>query len=299
MTGGFHIRVEHLKLIAASHVRNSLRSGAGVIFLVLSMLVGLILAGIAVFPVEAAMKFSEKLGGQQETAAQVFDKAIHKWGPSVLDTVVGATPAQAHHLLVDKPALISLFLVLLIIFLPFLAALGGFNQTAGDIGSRGLRYLLLRTERANIYLGRLIGTYLFTLAVITVIILVVGLYVIIKVKFYPAGDVVLWMLQGWFACALFALPWIALYAWISASIPMSFLSLLVAAGGLVFWVILVAVMRGKVDEAGYAIYATPWGFKWWLLDPSAGKMVAGIAVMLAFTGLFTFLGLRTFHRRDM
>jgi len=27
--------------------------------------------------------------------------------------------------------------------------------------------------------------------------------------------------------------------------------------------------------------------------------VAGIAVMLAFTGLFTFLGLRTFHRRDM
>ena len=299
MSGGFHIRTEHLKLIATSHVRNSLRGAAGVIFLILSMLVGLILAAIAVFPVEAAMKFSEKIGGQQETAAQVFDKAIHKWGPSVLDTVVGASPGQAHYLLDNKPALISLFLVLLVIFLPFFAALGGFNQTAGDIGSKGLRYLLLRTERSNIFLGRLIGTYVFTLTVITVIVAVVGLYVMLKVRFYPATDVAGWMFRGWIACAIFAMPWVALYAWISAAVPMPFLSLLVGAGGLIFWIAIVAIMRGKAEWIGYAAYATPWGYKWWLFDPSAGKVILGVVVMLAFTGLFTFLGLRTFHRRDM
>ena len=298
MIAGLHIRGSHLKLIAASHVRNSLRNGAGVIFLVLSMLIGLVLATIAVLPVEQFMRVAENKG-IADSAEMLFNKAVMDWGPGVLSAFVGATPEQSAFLLGDTPALVSLFLILLFAFLPFLVHLSGFNQTAGDIGSRGLRYLLLRTERANVYLGRLIATYLFTLAVITVIIAVVGVYVIVKVRFYSAGDVALWLLRGWFAAAVFVMPWVAFSAWISAAVPMPFLSLLVSNGGLAFWVIFVAIMRGKLDELGYAAYATPWGFKWWLLDPSLGKMLGGVLIMLAFTAVLTLLGLRTFHRRDV
>lgn len=298
MMAGMHVRASHLKLIAGSHVRNSLRNGAGVIFLVLSMLVGLVLATIAVLPVEKFMSLAENRG-VGKTAEQLFTQAINEWGPGVLRAFVGSTPEQSEFFLVDKPALVSLFLILLFAFLPFLGFLSGFNQTAGDIGSRGLRYLLLRTERPNVFLGRLIGTYLFTVAVITVIIAVVGLYVMVKVKFYGAGDVALWLLRGWFAAAVFVMPWVAFCAWISAAIPIPFLSLLVAQGGLAFWIIFVAIMRGKADELGYAAYATPWGYKWWLLDPSLGKMLGAVLIMLAFTALLTFLGLRTFHRRDV
>lgn len=293
MSGGYHIRGSHLKLIATSHIRNSLRSGSGVIFLVLSMIVGLVLAGIAVAPIEALVKNAGKAGGM------AFDEAVQDYGPKLLGTFVDASADQMRYLLSSKPALISLFLILLMAFLPFLAALSGFNQTSGDIGSRGLRYLLLRTERANIFFGRLIGTYVFTLVVITVIIAVVGLYVIIKVEFYPAGDVILWLLRGWLACAIFIMPWIALTSWISASMDMPFLSLLVSQLGLLVWVILVAVMKGRLEEAGYAAYATPWGFKWWLLHSSPEMFLLGAVIMLAFTALFTFLGLRTFHRRDV
>lgn len=298
MSAGFHIRGSHLKLIASSHVRNSLRNGAGVIFLVLTMLVGLVLATIAVLPVEQFSKLSRE-AGMGDSAELLFNRAVAEWGPKVLSTFVGATDEQSYYFLATKPALVSMFLILLFAFLPFLAFLSGFNQTAGDIGSRGLRYLLLRTERANVFLGRLIGTYLFTLVVITVIITVVALYLVIKVKFYSAGDVLGWALRGWLAAALFVMPWIALSSWISASIPIPFLSLLVAEGGLVFWVVLVAIMRGKAEALGYASYATPWGYKWWLLDPSAGKMLGGFAIMLVFTGVFSFLGLRTFHHRDV
>lgn len=298
MIAGFHIRTSHLKLIASSHVRNSLRNGAGVIFLVLSMLIGLVLATIAVLPVEQFMKLADNHGAAA-TAEALFNKAVSDWGPGVLSAFVGATPEQSVFFLAEKPALISLFLILLFAFLPFLAFLSGFNQTAGDIGSRGLRYLLLRTERSNVYLGRLIGTYLFTVAVITVIMVVVGLYIIVKVKFYGTADVALWLGRGWLAAALLVMPWIAFSAWISAAIPVPFLSLLVSQGGLAFWVVLVAIMRGKLDELGYAAYATPWGYKWWLLDPSLGKMFGGMIAMLAFTALLTFLGLRTFHRRDV
>jgi hypothetical protein len=289
--GGYHVRGSHLKLIAASHLRNSLRSGAGVIFLVLSMLVGLVMATIAVLPTEMAAK--------QKGGKFAMDNLIQSVGPDVLDFVVGATPEQSRFWLVEKPALISLFLILLIVVLPFLAALSGFNQTSGDISSRGLRYLLLRTERANVFLGRLIGTYLFTLAVISIVILVVGVYVCAKTDFYATGDVILWLLRGWVACAFILAAWIAFSAWMSASIDTPFLVLLINLVGLAVWVIVIAIMKGKADAVGYAAYATPWGFKWWLLHPSIGMFFAGILVMLVFTAGFVVLGLRTFHKRDV
>jgi len=295
MMAGLHVRVDHLKLIAASHVRNSLRSGSGVIFLIVSMIVGLILAGIAVFPVEILMRESEKHSG----SGDAFNAAVNHFGPQVLDTVMSANAEQSRYLLQDHPALISLFAILLMLFLPFITALSSFNQTSGDIGTRGLRYLLLRTERANIFLGRLIGTYLFSLAVLTIIIIVVGLYVIIKVKFYPAGDVLGWMVRVWFVCAIYSMPWVAMCAWVSATIPIPIVSLVVSAIGLLAWLGLVWGFSGKVSALSNAAYATPWGYKWWLLDGSAGSFVLGVLVMLAFTALFTFLGLRTFHKRDV
>jgi hypothetical protein len=395
MISGVHIRSSHLKLIASSHVRNSLRSGSGVIFLVLALLAGLVLATIAVFPSDQALTIGELFGskeldpetpmiedvarapnadarrealdrlrdlekkkteyvdnalkdreGKADSAvgrvvdehkgkwvginkrflqaidkgdvveiqrireeqrpvetkmgiALAFEKSIHSWGPSVVGTVTNMDDDDTSNILEDKPALISLFMLLLTLFLPFLTALGAFNQTAGDIGTRGLRYLLLRTERANVYLGRMIGTYLFTLTVITVIIAVVGIYLMIKVPFYSSGDMFLALLRGWFMCAIFALPWVALCAWISALIPMPFLSLLVSAGGLAFWVIINAIARSKADAAEYVSYLTPWGFKWWLYSANIGKVLGGVAIMLAFTALFVFLGLRYFNRRDV
>lgn len=290
--GSYHIRPSHLELIAASHVRNSLRSGAGVIFLVLSMIFGVMLAGgFGVFPFEMVAK--------TKGAEFALNELIAEYGPRMLSFVADIDQEQSQFLLVTKPAMISLFLMVLILLVPYFSMLSGFNQTSGDIGSRGLRYVLLRTERANVFLGRLIGTYIFTVAVITIIVFVTGIYILVKVDLYPAGDVIPWLLRGWLACCIFVLPWIALCAWISASMDSPFLSLLVSLVGLVVFVILIWVMKGKAEAIGYGSYITPWGFKWWLLHSSFAKFLAGIAVMLAFGGLFTFLGLRTFHRRDV
>jgi hypothetical protein len=152
MSGGYHIRGEHLKLIATAHVRNSLRSGAGVIFLVMSMIVGVVLAAFAIMPVELMQKEAAKLG-ESARASQAFNKIVEDYGPRLLDFFTNVGTEQSQYLLRDKPAVVTLFIVLMIAFLPFLANLSGFNQTSGDIGSKGLRYLLLRTERPNIFLG--------------------------------------------------------------------------------------------------------------------------------------------------
>jgi hypothetical protein len=289
------LRGDHVRLIATSYLWTSLRSGAGVIFLVLSMIVGLVLAGIAVWPVETL----EAMSKSGKSADVHFSEIVQEFGPKVLHAFTDASPDQASYLLNDRPALVSLFFILLLAFIPFLASLSGFNQTSGDIGSKGLRYMLFRTERANIFIGRLIATYLFTVAVITLIIAVVGLYTVVKVKFYPAADVVAWLARGWLGCAVFLLPWVALSAWISTTMEIPFLSLLITELGLLLWVVIVHVMATNFDQASYGAYATPWGYKWWLLDASAAKMSAGVAVMLGFTAVFTWLGLRHLDRRDL
>jgi len=297
MTGDYHLRGDHLNLIARSHVRNSLRSGGGVIFLILSMLIGIGFAAAAILPIEAIQK-ADSLG-KHEDASRAFNKLVTDYGPGVLRSFTNVDADQATYLLRDKPALVTVFLVLMIFFMPFLAALSGFNQTSGDIGSKGLRYFLLRTERGNIFLGRLIGTYLFTLAVIAIIFAVFGLYLMVKVRFYPAGDVTWWLVQGFVDCAIYVMPWVAFCAWISASVEIPFLVLVICELGLLFWTILVYILKGKAAWMAYAGFGTPWGWKWWLFDPSIGTWLGGAAAMLGFTALFTWMGLRTFHRRDL
>jgi len=290
-----HVRTEHLKLVSGTYMRTSLRSGAGVIFLVLSMIVGLVLAGIATLPVET-LQLAAKNG---QSAQMAFNEAVAKFGPGVIEYFTNASPDTAKYWLADQPALMSLFLIMMLAFLPFLASLAGFNQTSGDIGSKGLRYLLLRTERANIFLGRMVATYVFTLAVVTVIFAVVAVYTVAKVPYYGTGEVLWWLLRGWFASAMFLLPWVALTAWVSAMMEFPFLSLLISELGLVLWIVITYVMGKNVDELHNAAYATPWGYKLWLLDPNPGMVLAGVAVMVAFTGVFTWLGLRHFDKRDL
>jgi hypothetical protein len=295
MIAGLHVRRDHLKLVATTYLRTSLRSGAGVIFLVLSMIVGLVLAGISVLPIETLQLMAKN--GQNAQVA--FDEGVAKFGPSVIGVFSNASDDTTRYWLTSQPALMSVFLIMMLVFLPFLAVLAGFNQTSGDIGSKGLRYLLPRTERANIFLGRMIATYLFTVAVITLIIAVVALYVVIKVPYYGTGDVLWWLARGWLACVVFVLPWAALTAWISATMEYAFLSLLIAEVGLLLWIVVVHIAGNKLDALGYAAYATPWGYKFWLIDPNPGVVLAGIAAMLGFTAVFTWLGVRHFDKRDL
>ena len=232
-----HLRGRHVGLIAKTHVRYSIRGGAGLIFLIISMLAGLMMAGIVISPVEDIQRMEKKAGGEGNTQ-KVLDEVVHKVGIPAIKRFTSGDEEQAKYLALEKPALVSAFMVILMFFLPFLVSLGAFNQTAGDIGNRGLRYQLLRTERVNIFVGRFLGTAAFTFLVLGALMALVMLYLVIKAKFYPAGDVVLWMLRGYLAMVVYALPWIALCAWISTVIDSAFGSLVVAVLIVMFWPVL-------------------------------------------------------------
>ncbi len=294
----YHVRSGHLNLISRTHVRYSIRGGAGLVFVFLSLLCGLLIANVVISPVEGIQKIQEK-SGQSTDTREILDEVVDKVGYPAVTRFAGASDEQADYLLKEKPALISAFIIVLIFFLPFLISLGAFNQTSGDIANRGLRYQLLRTERPNIFLGRFIGTFLFSLIVLAILVGVVMAYLVFKARFYDSGSVVLWLAQGYLAMAIYSLPWVALCAWVSTGIDSPFGALVIDQLLIGFWPILVYMAKGALPAAGNLGYLMPWGWKWWLVHPSPLHWLVGTVVMLAFTALFLWLGLRHFQKRDL
>ncbi|HSD89453.1 MAG TPA: hypothetical protein VLB44_18110, partial [Kofleriaceae bacterium] len=229
---------------------------------------------------------------------QVNDQ-VQKAARKVLDWTIEPSDDELDYLTKDHPAMISAFLIMLMMFVPFLTCLGGFNQTAGDIDTKGLRYLLIRTERSNIFLGRLIGTYLFAMAVFLILFLVLGAYMASNIKVHSPGEMLAWMASGYLRVMLFVAPYMAVCAWISCAIASPFGSLAISLLIVYFYPLIIYIGSKSADAISYGNLATPWGYKWWLFAPLGPKFFGGIAMMIAFTALFTFLGHRYFGKRDL
>lgn len=307
-----HFRGSHIRLIARYYAKNLLRGGMGILFTLAALFVGLSIAAGCLTPVEALHKAARQ---QQKQAAagmpnpqaagpgvqkkDIVEGVTQEIGLPVAKWATGGDEEQAKFLVRQRPALVSAIMMILIFCLPFLVCLGSFNQLSGDIQYKGLRYLLLRTERANIFFGRLIGTLLFTLAVLGIVFLVLFLYLAFKARFYPTWEVFLWMLHGYFAVALFALPYIALCAWISAALDSPFLSLVICEMLTIFPIVFVAVATNVNQHLEFLGWVTPWPFKFTLLHYNPLFVLGAACDMLLFTALFLFLGMRHFQRRDL
>src|SRR5437588_11505151 len=194
------IRAPHLQLIARHSVRHSLRGGAGLIAILATLVIGLGMASIVVSPLEAVEQKMSASHVDADQAKQMTGEAgaeVIKIAKKGMGWAIGASDAQIDYLVSDKPALISAILILLMIVTPLCACLGAFNQTSGDNASRGMRFLLIRTERANIFLGRLIGTTLFSFAVFAALFVILAIYIAVKIHVHPTGDMMLWLAGGY------------------------------------------------------------------------------------------------------
>jgi ABC-type transport system involved in multi-copper enzyme maturation permease subunit len=297
------LRKEHLNLIARHSLKHGLRGGAGLVSIALTLLVGLFLAQCAVGPLERVERDIERTTrldeSQKGLVKQQANEQLVKLAVQGMEMAMDPSPEQLDYLTEDKPAIVSVLLVLLFLATPFFACLGGFNQTAGDIGSKGLRFLLFRTERANIFWGRFFGTLGFVALVNLLLFVILGIYMAAKIKVHPAGDMLMWMGQGYLRMMLFTLPYVALCAWISSVMDSAFgalaISLLIA-----FIAPMILGIAGSVESIiKNAQFITPWGWKYWLLEPPGLKFLGGTAAMLAFSALFLWLGHRNFTRRDL
>ncbi|MFT4515222.1 MAG: hypothetical protein ACI89X_000122 [Planctomycetota bacterium] len=296
--------------------RYSVRGGVGLVFLLLSLTFGLMVAHITLQPVEMISKQVQELmvdKDPDEITEVVLDRLVEQATPAVAwvlskrdtgdDDVDRAESKSADewasYLLRDRPAMLSAIFLILMFGWPLIVAFGAFDLYAGDISSRQLRYQLLRADRASIFFGRLFGTLVTFTLVLILLGATVSLYMAAKLPLYEFGELMSWTVYG--VCALFivTLPYVALCSWISASIGGSFASLSIVVliiGG----VPLIAMFgRMQAESAGYINYLLPWGFQTRLFHHEPSQVALAVGGCAVQTVFFGWLGYRKFMRRDL
>lgn len=303
----------HVLLIAKYSARYSVRGGIGLVFLLLSLTFGLLVAHMMLQPVEmGAVQIAKhsRSGDKQEATQEALEiitrqaKPVVAWmlKPSSAEPD-GAADAAADQwtdfLLEDRPALLSAIFLILLFGWPLVVAFGAFDLYSGDIGSRQLRYQLLRVDRGSIYFGRLLGMLVTFVLVLLLLGTTVTAYMGLKLSFYAWPALIGWAAYGTLALVVVSVPYIALCAWISTAFGSSFASLTIASlviGG----VPLFAMLGGMTHEAAsYVNYLLPWGFQMRLFHHEPAQVALAVGGCLLQTALFAWLGHRKFTTRDL
>ena len=326
------VSARHIRLIGTYWMRYVIRSGAGLVFLLIALVFGLSVAHIVLMPVEQIMV--QKAKDSQEASREKIVSTIVEFGRPVIRWTLGIksdeedpssaalqegvfSPSEGaiveqmipqqqgqrdpwtSFLLDERPALLSIIFLILIFGMPFLISFLAFNQIAGDVQNRGLRYVLLRTERANIFIGRFMGTAIFSTLVIAFIIATITFYLGVKIKIYSAGPLAAWALHGFLALAILMLPYIALCLWISTLADSPFLSLVLAKvviGGVLLFAFLGSLAW---KPAIYLNFALPWGVQNHLLHPELAHSLGTALACLGYMSIFLCLGYYRFETRDL
>jgi len=307
------VKTRHVLLIAKYSARYSVRGGIGLVFLLLSLSFGLLVAQAMLQPVElGASQFAKRSrsGDQQEARQYVLEqltersKPVIAWmlKPSSAEPDAAADRAAddwTDYLLDDRPGMLSAIFLILLFGWPLVVAFGAFDLYSGDIGSRQLRYQLLRTDRSSIYFGRLLGMLATFVIVLVLLGTTVTAYMGLKLGLYPWPALLGWGAYCTLAMVVVSVPYIALCAWISTGFGSSFASLTIASL-VVSGVPLFALLGQRLHEsAAYVNYVLPWGFQMRLFHHDPVQVALAVSGCVLQTALFLWLGYRKFTRRDL
>lgn len=144
------IQIKHVRVLAGFEFRQMVRSAPG------------ILAGAFLFfPMAWLMS---KLAGNAEVLNDIASGNISQEWTFLLQAVKYLTDLDEgfmNRLFVEHSPFITSMFVLTAFATPFLTMIAALDQNATDIGAKGIRFLLPRTSRDNLLVGRFLGTLLF------------------------------------------------------------------------------------------------------------------------------------------
>ncbi len=294
------IDLRQVLLLATERLRSAVASRAGLIFAALVVASAIIAVDAIVSPIEV---LEDWLGAGPPSApadAGLLSAVAESQHLRALATwVTQGDPARSAYLLQERPAILSGILLVLLLWTPFLAALGSFDQTAGDVDSRWIRFVLIRCERSSVFGGRLLAAGAIVMAVYALLVASLVAYLDWRLGLYPTASLAGWGWQGYQALTAFALPHVALCAWVSAASRSSLRALGACLVAVALPIAILGVSAAQWEGAGAWVRLHPWGWKYQLLDPDPGARAAAFGAMLGFTAVFTIAGAATFQRRDL
>jgi ABC-2 type transport system permease protein len=307
--------VDDLKEIGAiwrGETTRALRTGRVLVLLLLFLLfVGLALMGVGLLSNQAvagAMRLAPDANPDQVkqgllSAKKQFLSAFFTDDERLLDS------------LAELPLVLLVVFKLTLRFVPLFIALMGFDQVAGEVGPRSIRYLIVRVKRSSIILGKFLSQATIFSLLLTVCTLAMVLVAKVLTPEFTAGQVTLWTMKLIGSSVVLALAYLSLTALCSALVRQGAVALVLNIIGLfVIWFIALVgeyfrfpgdaasgtleLMRSESYWA-YLRYASVWHFGQDLLHPEWKPFVAALVMHLGFAATFLGLAQLALKRRDL
>ena len=205
-------------------------------------------------------------------------------------------PVLARALFTEQAPTLSLFFLLFMAMIPVFTLWGAGDQTATDIGTRHLRFLIPRCGRQEIYLGRFVGALLFMTLVHA---LIVGVGVAVALYTDVHAGTVAYGARILMVTFLYTLPYIALMSLYGAILGSAAAAILTAIATYAVVAIAGSLMAMHWQAAVYIGYLFPSPLKSALLTGHGTAFIVALAAMVMYAGIYFALGWYIFQRRDI
>jgi len=231
-------QARHILLHAKKLIVHSLRTGSGVAFIFLTILIGLSLANLSIAPVELELTTADAF---RENASQAIGIALAtatlRLGADDQDFLSRMETGDlidlgmwARFLVIENPMLLSITVLLLGLALPILLPLGSFTAISSDVQHRTVRYLLPRTTRYSLLLGRWLGTLILSWVLIFLLLSSVVFYLSIMITTESTESMIPWAARCLLALCCLSMPYVSLGILCSATFRVPMVALLAAGG---------------------------------------------------------------------
>ena len=105
---------------------------------------------------------------------------------------------------------------LVIMMLPIWALVTTYDQTASDIETKHVRYMLFRTDRDSLYLGKSLGALVLVAGSMALALGVLGTFLGLYSSALEGVEGIFYLIRIWATAVLYTLPFIALFGLMGA-----------------------------------------------------------------------------------
>lgn len=272
-------------LTAVREIRRNLGSTKGIAMFVLFFLGGLVPRVIELLVLNFVDKGENPV--PEEVKRQFFEQALLK---------LYENEAVAKHLS-ECPAMIFGLFRGTLLFVPLFVLLIGFDQIAGDVQHRSIRYIAGRSRRESIVAGKALGVWAVISAMMLVLNLVVWVLALAQ-KGANAGAILAWGPRMYLFCVAGSAAYVGLVALVSSFFRTPIVALFVGVGVMfVLW--LTNTILGAIESTKAATWAFPATYQALVVSPEPLKVVGGIAAFLGWGAVMVALAALVVKRRDI
>ncbi len=232
--------------------------------------------------------------GQQADAFRAMTEMVASMAEFPLDTV--RSTLELH-----SPPLVGAFAFLMFV-MPLLTLTMGYDQCAGDIETRHVRYLAFRIDRTTLYLGKLLGAWMLISLTIALAAVSMAGYIQVRAGTIPGGADFVYLGRCIITVCVAALPLLALLGLLGT---LRGSARRVALLAVLLWLALAlasaAARFGLESELLAKVIDVLWptNGRWNLILDEGGPWLVSAARVVLYSVVAVGLGLAHFWRRDL